>query len=148
MSELAAPPAVGGSRLRWQEIPAGVRAAIEAAAGSPVVAARPANPHGGVVVDWPHACIGAGWIDLLAALPSVAMHGGGDPERLWSHYPPARAADPAAATAVLAALVGFFLRQSMRPPPPNLPRIRDFQRAQGEAGLAWLRQRLASGLDR
>jgi Ser/Thr protein kinase RdoA (MazF antagonist) len=99
---------------------------------------------GGVVVDWPHACIGAAWIDLLAALPSIAMHGGGDPEQLWRGYPPARAADPAAVTAVLTALVGFFLRLSMRPPPPNLPRLREFQRAQGEAGLAWLRQRLAS----
>jgi len=100
------------------------------------------TPRGGVVVDWPHVCVGAGWIDLLFALPSVAMHGGGDPERLWNDYPPARSADPAAVTAVLTALVGFFLWLAMQPPPPNLPRLREFQRAQGEAGLAWLRQRL------
>lgn len=31
-----------------------------------------------VVVDWPHACTGAGWLDLLFAIPSIVMHGGGD----------------------------------------------------------------------
>lgn len=97
---------------------------------------------GGVVVDWPHVCVGAGWIDMLAAVPTIVMHGGGDPEPLWRDYPPARGADPAAVTAVLAALVGFLLWLSMRPPPPNLPRIREFQRAAGETGLAWLRQRV------
>ena len=27
-------------------------------------------------VDWPHACVGAAWIDLVLMLPSVAMQGG------------------------------------------------------------------------
>jgi aminoglycoside phosphotransferase (APT) family kinase protein len=94
-----------------------------------------------VVVDWPHACVGAGWLDLLFAMPSIAMHGGGPPEALWRRYPPARGADPEAVTAVLAALTGYFLAQSRRPAPPNLPRVRAFQRAQGEAALAWLRSR-------
>jgi hypothetical protein len=97
---------------------------------------------GPVAVDWPHACLGAGWVDLLLALPSVAMHGGGDPEEIWAGYPPAARADPQAVTAVLAAVTGFFLHQSLRPAPPNLPRVRDFQAAQGRAGLAWLRRRL------
>jgi Ser/Thr protein kinase RdoA (MazF antagonist) len=97
---------------------------------------------GAVVVDWPHACVGAGWLDLLLALPSIAMHGGGDPQRIWDGYPPARAADPDAVTAVLAAAVGYFLWQAAQPEPANIPRVRAFQRAQGEAGLAWLRHRL------
>lgn len=96
-----------------------------------------------VVVDWPHACIGAAWIDLLLAIPSIAMHGGGDPERLWRDYRPARTADPAAVTAVLTGLTGFFLRAAAQPPPPNLASVRAFQRAQGEAGLGWLRRRLS-----
>jgi aminoglycoside phosphotransferase (APT) family kinase protein len=97
---------------------------------------------GVVTVDWPHACVGAAWVDLLLALPSIAMHGGGDPQELWSGYGPARAADPDAVTAVLAAVTGFFLWGSTQPPPPNLERVRGFQRAQGEAGLAWLRRRI------
>jgi aminoglycoside phosphotransferase (APT) family kinase protein len=98
---------------------------------------------GPLVVDWPHACIGAGWLDLLIALPSIAMHGGGDPQRLWDGYPPARTADPDAVTAVLTAVAGYFVWQGRQPDPPGLPRVRAFQRAQGEASLAWLRRRLA-----
>lgn len=98
-----------------------------------------------VVVDWPHARIGASWLDLLFFLPSAAMHGGVDPERLWATYPPARAAAPGDVTAVLAALTGFFLHSSLLPPPLRLERVRAFQRAQGDAALHWLRERLRSG---
>jgi hypothetical protein len=35
----------------------------------------------------------------------------------------------------------FFIHRSRQPPSPNLPRLRAFQRARGEAALAWLRQR-------
>jgi hypothetical protein len=103
---------------------------------------------GGVVfVDWPAACVGAPWIDLLGLLPSVAMQGGGDPEELAAVHPLARAADPDALTAVLAALAGYFVAGSLRPAPPGLPTLRDFQRAQGVVALRWLRHRLqgASG---
>jgi aminoglycoside phosphotransferase (APT) family kinase protein len=100
------------------------------------------TPNGAVVVDWPNACIGAGWVDLLLALPSVVMHGGGDPQRLWERFPPARQADPQAATAVLAAATGYFVYQALQPAPPNFPSLRAFQRAQGEAGLAWLSRRI------
>jgi hypothetical protein len=31
---------------------------------------------------------------------------------------------------------------SLEPAPPNLPRIREFQRAQGDAALSWLWSRL------
>ena len=37
-------------------------------------------------VDWPHATVGASWLDLLYFLPSVAMQGGPDPQAaFWSH---------------------------------------------------------------
>jgi hypothetical protein len=98
-----------------------------------------------VVVDWPHARIGASWLDLLFFLPSAAMPGGVDPGRLWATYPPARAAAPGDVTAVLAALTGFFLHSSLLPPPPRLERVRASQRAQGDAALHWLRERLGSG---
>ncbi len=40
---------------------------------------------GVVFVDWPHACTGAPWFDVVAFAPSVAMQGGPDPE--WCREP-------------------------------------------------------------
>lgn len=98
-----------------------------------------------VFVDWPHAVRAAPWFDLLTLLPSVGAQGGPDPDEVFRAHPLGRAADPAGATATLAALTGFFIEQSLLPAPPGLPTLRPFQRAQGEAGLAWLRRRLAPG---
>jgi aminoglycoside phosphotransferase (APT) family kinase protein len=94
-----------------------------------------------VFVDWPHARVGAPWLDLLFLLPSAAVTGT-DPEAVWASYPPARAADPDAVTAVLVALTGFFLHQSVLPPPQNLERVREFQRVQGEAARRWVDARI------
>jgi aminoglycoside phosphotransferase (APT) family kinase protein len=94
-----------------------------------------------VVVDWPWACVGAPWLDLLAMLPSVRMQGGPDPDPLLSSHPAADGAHPQAITSVLAALAGFFVWQAHLPPPPGLPTLRAFQSAQGTAALAWLRHR-------
>lgn len=96
------------------------------------------TPDGFVVVDWPFACIGAPWLDLLLSLPSVAMHGGGDPQALWAGHPLSRGVDPDAVDTVLAAASGFFLRRSLEPAPPLLPTIREFQKAQGMITLDWL----------
>lgn len=96
-----------------------------------------------VFVDWPQAMAGAPWLDLLLMLPSVAMQGGPDPAEVWRTSPLARAADPAAVDAALAALAGFFVHGSLLPAPPGLPTLREFQRLQGEAALAWLRGRLS-----
>jgi aminoglycoside phosphotransferase (APT) family kinase protein len=100
------------------------------------------TPAGAVVVDWPDVSLGAGWVDLLFALPSIAMHGGGDPQELWQAYRPARAADPDAVNAVLTAATGFFVHSGQKPAMPFFPTVRAFQRAQGVAALAWLRRRL------
>ncbi|HUR08344.1 MAG TPA: aminoglycoside phosphotransferase family protein [Nonomuraea sp.] len=86
------------------------------------------------VVDWPWACVGAAWFDSLAMLPSVAMQGGPPPQELFPDPDPA-------ATAVIAAFTGYLVRQGRRPPPPGLPTVRAFQRAQGVVALDWLKQR-------
>jgi Phosphotransferase enzyme family len=96
---------------------------------------------GFVVVDWPAACLGAPWLDLIFGLPSVAMHGGGEPETLWSAHPLSHAADPGAVDSVLAGLAGFFLSRAVLPPIPLLPTLREFQRVQGEETLRWLSRR-------
>jgi aminoglycoside phosphotransferase (APT) family kinase protein len=93
------------------------------------------------VVDWPWACLAQPWFDLLGMLPSVVMQGGPPAARIAAEHPVFADAEPAGVTAVLAALIGFFLRQSMQPAPPNLPTLRAFQRGQGMAGLPWLIER-------
>jgi aminoglycoside phosphotransferase (APT) family kinase protein len=94
-----------------------------------------------VAVDWPWACAGAAWVDLLLLLPSVTMQGGPDPEPTFAAHPLAAAADPEAVTAALAAWAGFLVAGSRQPPPPGLPTLRAFQRGQGLVALDWLRQR-------
>ncbi|WP_326822211.1 aminoglycoside phosphotransferase family protein [Streptosporangium sp. NBC_01756] len=95
-----------------------------------------------LVVDWPWACVAAPWFDLLVMLPSVRMQGGPPPGSLFDDHPVARNADPASVTAVLTALTGYFVGQARRPAPPGLPTLREFQGAQGRAGLEWLRARV------
>ncbi len=94
-----------------------------------------------VFVDWPQACVGAAWADLLFFLPSVGLAAGPDPETVWQQSFGA-SADPDRVNALLAAVVGYFLVNSLQPAPPNLPRLRLFQRLQGDVALEWLRGRL------
>ncbi|MEV4312332.1 hypothetical protein [Actinocrispum sp. NPDC049592] len=75
-------------------------------------------------------------------LPSVVMQGGPRPAEVWESSPLAAKADPDAVTCALGSLTGYFVHLSLLPPPLNLPRIREFQRVQGEYALAWLRERL------
>jgi serine/threonine protein kinase len=100
------------------------------------------RPAGGVVfVDWPHAAVGSPALDLVCWAPSVVLEGGPDPEELLSRHAPSRDADPAAVTAMVAAVAGFLIRHSLLPPPPGLPTLRPFQAAQGEVARAWLQRR-------
>lgn len=93
-----------------------------------------------VVVDWPHACIGARWIDLLLFVPSVAMQGGPAPWEVFDNHPVAEGVEAEAVTRGIVALAGFFIYRSLLPPPPGLPTLREFQRLQGIETLAWLKQ--------
>jgi aminoglycoside phosphotransferase (APT) family kinase protein len=97
------------------------------------------TPDGGfVMVDWPSVRVGPAWLDLLLSLPSVAMHGGGDTEELWSGHALVRTADADAVNVALAGFAGLLISRSLEPVPPLLPTIREFQRAQADVTLRWL----------
>lgn len=95
-----------------------------------------------LVVDWPHARIGAPWMDIVGFIPSMRMQGGPPPGEVFARHPAARDADPDAVNAALAALAGYFTRQSLQPPPPGIPTVRPFQAAQGAVARRWLAERL------
>lgn len=90
------------------------------------------------LVDWPLACVGAAWVDIVFFAPSVAMQGGLPPNYLIKMHPAFKTADPDAVTAAIAAIAGFFTRQALHPPPPGLPTLRAFQDAQGKIARGWL----------
>ena len=97
-------------------------------------------------VDWPHACVGPPWLDVVAFAPSVTMQGGPPPEEVVSRHSAYRAADPDAVTAAVAELAGFFTHQAAQPPPPGLPTLRAFQDAQGAIAREWTARRTGLGL--
>ena len=94
-----------------------------------------------LVVDWPHASLGAGGMELLQILPSIAMQGGPKPWEIFDSHPLGRRAPDREVTAVLAAVSGYLVRQSRLPAPPGLPTLRAFQRDQGIPAMEWLMRR-------
>lgn len=96
---------------------------------------------GVVFVDWPWACRGAAWTDLALFLCSVATLGGRDPEEISRTHPLLDGVDPAALTAVVAALSGYWAEACRAPESPGLPTVREFQRRSGLATLRWLEGR-------
>ena len=95
-----------------------------------------------MLVDWPHACIGAAWIDKVCFLPSVGLAGGPSPTEVEQVLDPLAGTDFDAVNRVLAALTGYFTVEGLSPDPPGLPTVRAFQRAQGLVGRTWLAARL------
>jgi aminoglycoside phosphotransferase (APT) family kinase protein len=93
-------------------------------------------------VDWPHACVGAAWVDVVFFAPSATMQGAPSPETIIARHPACQSADSADITAAIVAIAGFFTRQSLLPPPPGLPTLRSFQAAQGEVAREWIAQRM------
>jgi aminoglycoside phosphotransferase (APT) family kinase protein len=91
-----------------------------------------------MVVDWPHACRGAAFADLVLFAPSVTMQGGPEPAELLVRSRTGRDASPEAVKAVVCALAGYLTQRSLEPPPPGLPTVRRFQAAQGEIARRWL----------
>jgi len=95
-----------------------------------------------VVVDWPHARIGAPCIDLLTLLVSAAADEI-DPEPLLLAQPIAARTGAHALTSVLAALTGFWLSGAVQQVQPGLEAIPAAKLELSRGGLRWLRRRLA-----
>jgi aminoglycoside phosphotransferase (APT) family kinase protein len=91
------------------------------------------------LIDWPHASVGAPWLDLAFMLPSVALQGGGDPAAVFRSHAVSEGVSDDALRAGLAGLSGYFVASSLKPAPPGIPNLRRFQAAQGVAALRWLR---------
>ncbi len=97
--------------------------------------------NGVVIVDWPHARIGAAWIDPVFFAPSVAMQGGPEPEELITQFLATCTADPGQMTLGIIAMAGFFTHQGALPAAEGLPGLREFQEAQGAVARRWIAQR-------
>ncbi|MGF0116230.1 phosphotransferase [Promicromonospora sp. Marseille-Q5078] len=97
-----------------------------------------------LAVDWPNAARGAAFCNLVGMLPAVEVEGGPPPEEALRRRPLPPGTDDDAVTAYLVAMAGYFVHSSLQPPPPGIPHVRAFQRAQGDACVAWLRRRLGS----
>lgn len=93
---------------------------------------------GPVIFDWPHACVGPAFADLVLFAPSVAMQGGPEPSELLTMTKAGRSADREAVAATVCAMAGFFVQRSLQPPPPGIPTLRAFQAAQGAIAVRWL----------
>lgn len=94
-----------------------------------------------VLVDWPHAAVGAAVCDVVFLAPSVALDGGPPPEGLLARTRAGRQADPDAVTALVAASAGTRQHRHRQPPARGMPTVGPLQAAQGEIALSWLAQR-------
>ena len=92
-------------------------------------------------VDWPHACVGPSWFEVVGFAPSVTMQGGPPPEEVAARHSAYRAADGDAITAAVVAVAGYFTYQAVQPPLPGLPTLRAFQDAQGIVARQWVARR-------
>lgn len=91
-----------------------------------------------VFVDWPHVRTGPSWADIVMLAPSVALQGGPSPEQLIAMSPTSRGWPEDDLLAFGTAAAGGLLWYSTQPPPPGLPTVREFQRAQGRVLLEWI----------
>jgi phosphotransferase family enzyme len=92
--------------------------------------------------DWPFAEIGYPEFDLAEFAQSVTVDGGPEPERVVAWYSERLAMRDDALDAAVSWLAAFFANFAWRPDPPELPRLRRFQRQQLGVTLRWAARRL------
>jgi hypothetical protein len=93
-----------------------------------------------VFVDWPHARLGAPFVDSVLLLASAATDI--DPEPMLAGSPLTAGVDPAAIDGLLAAQAGFCLVGALHPPEPGLEPVCTAKLTLGLAALSWLARRL------
>ncbi|HEX7995540.1 MAG TPA: phosphotransferase, partial [Streptosporangiaceae bacterium] len=93
-------------------------------------------------VDWPHARLGAPFLDLITFAASAAA--GIHADQLLAGRTVTAGLDPHIIDAVLAAHAGFCIAGSLRRPEPGLAPIVAAKAELGSAATAWLRRRLAA----
>lgn len=95
-----------------------------------------------VLIDWPWAARGAGWIDALTLLFNVRyLDPEADVEGVIASHPVFEGMDSRDADSVLVGLAGHFLAVSQEAAAPGIPTLRSFQFDQAVAILGWLRER-------
>lgn len=95
------------------------------------------------LLDWPHARVGQGWLDLVFFLPTVELDGyGATAAAIFADHPSTAGADSEAVLTMVAGWAGWLLWASGLPAPPGIPHLRSFQRAQATPALNWLRRLL------
>lgn len=92
-------------------------------------------------VDWPHACTGTSWLDVVLFASSVAMQSDLSPEDLIRLQPAVQTADPQAVTAAIVSLAGSLTLRALAPSPRGLPTLRKFQAALAQVTRQWVTQR-------
>jgi hypothetical protein len=98
-----------------------------------------------VVVDWPHAWIGAAHCDAVT-LMSGAVLSGIDPQPLAERHPLTRHVDPALINVLLALHAGFLFRVAVSAGPHADRHLVDMMVALGGASLRWLQTRQRLGI--
>jgi len=93
---------------------------------------------GVVLVDWPSACRGAAFAELVFFAPSVAMQGGPEPADLLALSAAGRGVDAQALAATVCAVAGYLTYRSLQPAPAGLPTVRAFQAGLGQIARRWL----------
>ena len=92
--------------------------------------------------DWPHARLGAPFLDLIMFASSAAT-AGVDPESIVTGHAPAAETEPDDIDAVLAAHAGFCVGGGLYPVSPTFAPIIAAKAELGIAATAWLQRRLA-----
>ena len=91
--------------------------------------------------DWNFAAVGPHEFEVAAFAQAVAMEGGPAPERVVAEYERILPVRSVALDASLAGIAGYFADRAWRPAQAGLPRIRQVQRRQLKATLAWAARR-------
>ena len=92
------------------------------------------------ICDWNWPVVGAAWLDTVFLL--LGPRGDGlDVDALLAELPLTSDVPAESVDVVLALLCGYFFRQSLLPPPPTSPYLRQHQAWSGEVAWGWLAER-------